>query len=47
MECLGAPLGQPAIVRTRDRTVRILQEAQILRERGVVCGEDRGAHDHV
>lgn len=47
MKRLGTPLGQPAIIWTRNRAVGVLEETEGACEGGVVCGEDRGTHDHV
>ena len=44
---LCATLREPAVICTRHRTDRVLQEPELLRERGVVRGEDEGTHDDV
>ena len=43
-ECLGSALGEPAIIRARDGSYCVLEEAQFVGVGGLVGGEDGCSH---
>jgi hypothetical protein len=47
MQRLGTALSQPGIIRTRNRTDRVLKESEAFKESDVMLGKDNGAHDDI